>query len=77
MPHWPIRSGLSGYNHMQKRGQALALVVLGLMVATVFGSPLGTWMGSHMSWRYSFGLVALLAGIAFLALLLGKLPQAG
>jgi MFS transporter, DHA1 family, inner membrane transport protein len=62
---------------MQKRGQALALVVLGLMVATVFGSPLGTWMGSHMSWRYSFGLVALLAGIAFLALLLGKLPQAG
>lgn len=61
----------------EKRGQALALVVLGLMVATVFGSPLGTWMGSHMSWRYSFGLVALLAGLAFLALLLGKLPQTG
>ncbi len=61
----------------EKRGQALALVVLGLMVATVFGSPLGTWMGAHIGWRYSFGLVALLAGLAFLALLLGRLPQAG
>jgi predicted MFS family arabinose efflux permease len=60
----------------EKRGQALALVVLGLTVATVFGSPLGTWVGSHIGWRYSIGLVALLAGIAFLALLLSRLPKA-
>jgi Arabinose efflux permease len=60
----------------EKRGQALALVVLGLTVATVFGSPLGTWVGLHIGWRYSFGLVALLAGIAFLALLLSRLPKA-
>lgn len=60
----------------EKRGQALSLVVLGLTVATVFGSPLGTWVGAHVSWRYSFGLVAALAGIAFLALLLSGLPKA-
>jgi DHA1 family inner membrane transport protein len=59
----------------EKRGQALALVVLGLTVATVFGSPLGTWIGEHFGWRYSFGLVAALAGVAFLALLLVGLPR--
>lgn len=59
----------------EKRGQALALVVMGLTVATVFGSPLGTWVGTHANWRFSFGLVAVLAGIAFLALLVSKLPQ--
>ncbi|GHO71722.1 MFS transporter [Ktedonobacter sp. SOSP1-52] len=59
----------------QKQGKALSLVALGLTVATVFGSPLGTWIGEHMGWRLSFGLVALLAGIAFLALLLCGLPQ--
>jgi len=60
----------------EKRGQALALVVLGLTVATVLGSPLGTWVGTHVGWRFSFGLVATLAGIAFLALLLRGLPKA-
>ena len=60
----------------EKRGQALALVVLGLNVATVLGSPLGTWIGTHLSWRFSFGLVALLACIAVLVLLLGGLPTA-
>lgn len=59
----------------EKQGQALALVVLGLTVATVFGSPLGTWVGTHFDWRLSFGLVAALAGIAFLALLICGLPK--
>lgn len=59
----------------EKRGQALALVVVGLTTATVLGSPLGTWVGEYFGWRMSFGLVALLAGIAFLALLLSGLPR--
>lgn len=59
----------------EKRGQALAFVVLGLTVATVFGSPLGTWIGTNFGWRLSFALVALLALIAVLALVLGRLPQ--
>jgi predicted MFS family arabinose efflux permease len=60
----------------EKRGQALSLVVIGLTVATVIGSPLGTWVGTHFGWRLSFGLVALLAAMAFVALLLGGLPKA-
>ncbi|WP_236023004.1 MFS transporter [Dictyobacter formicarum] len=60
----------------EKRGQALALVVLGLTVATVFGSPLGTWVGEHFGWRLSFGLIVALAGVAFLALLVCGLPRA-
>ncbi len=59
----------------EKRGQALALVVIGLTTATVLGSPLGTWVGEHFGWRLSFGLVALLAGVAFVALLLSGLPH--
>lgn len=59
----------------EKRGQALAMVVVGLTIATVLGSPLGTWVGEHFGWRLSFGLVAALAGIAFLALLLAGLPR--
>jgi MFS transporter, DHA1 family, inner membrane transport protein len=57
-----------------KRGQALALVVSGLNVATVLGAPLGTWIGEHFGWRLSFLLVAGLAGVAFLFLVLFRLP---
>ncbi|GHO46670.1 MFS transporter [Ktedonospora formicarum] len=59
----------------EKRGQALSLVVIGTKVATVIGSPLGTWIGEHIGWRMSFGLVALLAGIALIALLIFRLPS--
>src|SRR5579884_2513339 len=59
----------------EKRGQALSLVLGGLVIATVLGSPLGTWVGEHFGWRLSFGLVALLAGIAWAALMLCGLPK--
>jgi MFS transporter, DHA1 family, inner membrane transport protein len=59
-----------------KRGQALAMVVIGLTLATVLGSPLGTWVGEQFGWRFAFGLVVALAGIAFLAILLCGLPKA-
>jgi DHA1 family inner membrane transport protein len=60
----------------ERRGQALALVVLGFTVATVFGSPLGTWVGEQFGWRLSFGLIVGLAGVAFVALLICGLPKA-
>lgn len=60
----------------EKRGRALALVVSGFTLATVLGSPLGTWIGEHGGWRLSFALVALLAGSAGMALLVSRLPQA-
>jgi predicted MFS family arabinose efflux permease len=57
-----------------KRGLALALVVSGLNVATVLGAPLGTWIGEHFGWRLSFIMVGGLACIAFLLLVLFRLP---
>lgn len=57
-----------------RRGQALALVVSGLNVATVLGAPLGTWIGERFGWRFSFALVAALAGVAFLLLMIFRLP---
>src|SRR5215467_5983554 len=60
---------------LAKRGQALALVVSGLNVATVLGAPFGTWIGEQFGWRLSFSLVALLAGAAFLSLIIWRLPK--
>ena len=60
----------------EKRGQALGLVASGLTISTVLGSPLGTWVGEHFGWRLSFGMVALLAGVAFTTLVLCGLPKA-
>lgn len=59
----------------EKRGRALALVVSGFTLATVLGSPLGTWVGEHAGWRLSFALVAMLAGMACVALLASRLPR--
>jgi DHA1 family inner membrane transport protein len=52
----------------EQRGTALASVNFGLTIATVLGVPLGTLIGSHFGWTWTFGLVALLAGGAALAL---------
>ena len=57
-----------------KRGRALALVVSGLNVATVLGAPLGAWIGENFGWRLSFTMVGGMAGIAFLFLVLFRLP---
>jgi DHA1 family inner membrane transport protein len=40
----------------------------------VLGAPLGTWLGEHFGWRLSFILVAGLTGVAFLLLVIFRLP---
>ncbi|MCG5249413.1 MFS transporter [Methylorubrum extorquens] len=45
----------------QRRTQAVSRVILGLTVATVVGVPLANGIGQLVGWRWSFGLVALLA----------------
>jgi len=44
-------------------------------VATVLGAPFGTWIVEHFGWRLSFTLVAALAGVAFLFLVIWRLPE--
>ncbi|WJY00861.1 MFS transporter [Curtobacterium sp. 458] len=53
-----------------KGGRAFATVMAGLTVATIFGSPLGTFIGQALGWQWLYIVVAvvgLLAGVALLA----------
>jgi len=45
-----------------RRTQAIARVMLGLTLATIGGVPLADAIGQHIGWRWSFALVAALAG---------------
>jgi len=55
-----------------KEAQAVSLMFLGLTIANIAGVPLGTYIGHHYSWRFSFaivvsvGLLTILSLIAFL-----------
>ncbi|MGO4126628.1 MFS transporter [Inquilinus sp. YAF38] len=49
-------------------GKAFALVMTGLTVATIIGSPLATFLGQTLGWRNTYFIVAAAAGLAFLAL---------
>lgn len=45
----------------EKRAQAIARVLLGLTIATIFGVPAANGIGQLVGWRWSFALVAALA----------------
>jgi DHA1 family inner membrane transport protein len=45
----------------ERRTQAVSRVILGLTIATVVGVPLANGIGQLVGWRWSFGLVAVLA----------------
>lgn len=47
----------------EKRGRAMAWVLLGLPVANVVGVPAATVLGQHLGWRASYLLVAALAAM--------------
>ncbi|MBZ6078131.1 MFS transporter [Microvirga puerhi] len=49
-----------------KRAQAVARVMMGLMIATLIGTPLATWFGQAMSWRIAFGVVGFLGALTVL-----------
>ncbi|MDQ0512369.1 MFS transporter [Ancylobacter amanitiformis] len=49
-------------------GKAFALVMTGLTVATIIGSPLATFLGQTVGWRNTYFTVAGVAVLAFLAL---------
>ena len=45
----------------ERRGRAIASVMLGLSVANVVGVPAATWLGQNAGWRTSYLLAGLLA----------------
>lgn len=53
-----------------KEAQAIAIMFSGLTIANVIGVPLGTYIGHHYSWRYTFVIIALVGLLTFISLLL-------
>jgi DHA1 family inner membrane transport protein len=51
----------------ERRGRAVASVMLGLSVANVLGVPAATWIGQHLGWRAAYVLAA---GLALLTVVL-------
>lgn len=45
------------------RGKAIGLVFLGWSIAAVVGTPIGAYLGAHIGWRPTFGLVGLLTAL--------------
>ncbi|MDQ8934137.1 MFS transporter [Acinetobacter rudis] len=54
--------------------KATAIIIAGVTFATVFGVPIGTWMGELWGWRSGFAL-SLFMAIPLLALQYYSLPQ--
>jgi len=59
-----------------KQAQAISIMFAGLTLANLLIVPLGTYVGHHYSWRYTFGIVTLIGiiTIIFIQLWLPKLP---
>jgi len=47
----------------ERRGRAVAAVMLGLSIANVVGVPAATWLGEHAGWRAAYLCAAALAAI--------------
>ena len=49
-----------------KEAQAISFMFAGLTIANLLTVPLGTYIGHHYSWRYTFGLIALIGLVTLL-----------
>lgn len=51
-------------------GKAVALTGLGVVLATIFGIPIGTLISDHFGWRTAFGAIAVLAMVKAILMLI-------
>lgn len=51
-----------------KEAQAISIMFAGLTIANLAGVPIGTYIGHHFSWRYTFILIAIFGIITFISL---------
>lgn len=57
--------------HLAKKGkeaQAIATMFTGMTLANLIGVPIGTYIGHHFSWRITYGIIAFLGLVTFMAL---------
>lgn len=68
-----VAAELVGQEH---RGRALALVLAGLAVGTVFGVPIGLVLAQQWGWRVAIWLIVVIGGAALVGIALrgGELP---
>lgn len=57
-----------------RRASAIAFMFSGLTVATLIGTPAGTWLGQAVSWRATFAAIAVI-GIVAIAGVLALVPR--
>jgi len=53
-----------------KQAQAIAIMFTGMTIANLIGVPLGTYVGHHFSWRYTYMFISLCGVITMLAIYL-------
>lgn len=58
----------------ERRGRAVASVLMGLSVANVAGVPAATWLGQHVGWRATYLAAAFLAAVT-VALVAWSVPR--
>ncbi len=72
----PLASSLAATSvPPRSRGRALALVAGGTSMATVLGSPLGTWIAHTCNWRVTFVAVSSLALLGIAGLCVSEFPR--
>ncbi|MBO9586104.1 MAG: MFS transporter [Flavobacterium sp.] len=53
-----------------KEAQAISIMFAGLTIANLIGVPIGTYIGHHFIWRYTFVLIAIVGLLTLLAIYL-------
>jgi len=51
-----------------KEAQAISIMFTGMTIANLAGVPIGTYIGHHYSWRYTYGFISLLGLATFIAI---------
>lgn len=62
---WGILAGYARrISPPEHAGRALAIASIGVPAGLAFGTPLGSWIGSTLGWRYSFVTLSVIALVA-------------
>lgn len=57
-----------------KEAQAISIMFTGMTLANLFGVPMGTYLGHHYSWRWTYGIISV-CGLATIASIFFWLPK--
>lgn len=53
-----------------KEAQAVSIMFAGLTIANVIGVPIGTYIGHHLDWRYTFVIISVIGFLTLLSMYL-------